>query len=321
MDGTIELDKNGRFYLRDANGRMEMPLVAEGLRKLGMLARLIATGALLDKGYLFWDETEANLNPRLIRQVARTIVEVAATGIQVVLLTHSLFLLREIEILMCNRRRPLDTRFFGLHAGDNGVEVLQGQSINGHRRNGQRTGPERPLPCRGQLRMQRIDIDGLQFAFPDDWTLGRYDDLCFYKNQIRSMWQGINTVDLIAVDTERRRSLWFIEVKDYRRKRRTKPSDLPDEVARKVYDSSAAMLPAKAHAVSEEQAVAKKACGARDLRVVLHLEQPRKHSRLFPRAIDPAIVQQKLRSLIKPIDPHPRFVDSRDHNIRWQVVQ
>ena len=130
MGGTIELDKNGRFYLRNANGRMEMPLVAEGLRKLGMLARLIATGALLDKGYLFWDEPEANLNPRLIRQVARTIVEIAASGIQVILATHSLFLLREIEFLMVNRRRPLDTRFFGLHAGDNGVEVLQGQSID-----------------------------------------------------------------------------------------------------------------------------------------------------------------------------------------------
>nr|WP_240194682.1 hypothetical protein [Desulfobulbus rhabdoformis] len=35
---------------------MEMPLVAEGLRKLAMLSRLIATGSLLDSGYLFWDE-------------------------------------------------------------------------------------------------------------------------------------------------------------------------------------------------------------------------------------------------------------------------
>lgn len=130
MDGTIELDKNGRFYLRNSSGRMEMPLVAEGLRKLGMLARLIATGALLDKGYLFWDEPEANLNPRLIKQVARTIVDVAASGIQVTLATHSLFLLREIEILMSSRRRPLETRFFGLHASQDGVQVMQGQSVD-----------------------------------------------------------------------------------------------------------------------------------------------------------------------------------------------
>lgn len=41
---------------------MEMPLVAEGLRKVAMLARLIATGTLLEQGYLFWDEPETNLN-------------------------------------------------------------------------------------------------------------------------------------------------------------------------------------------------------------------------------------------------------------------
>ena len=68
MQGSIELDKNGRFYLKSAAGRMEMPLVAEGLRKLGMLARLIANGALLGNGCLFWDEPEANLNPRLIKR-------------------------------------------------------------------------------------------------------------------------------------------------------------------------------------------------------------------------------------------------------------
>ncbi|WP_281258757.1 hypothetical protein [Avibacterium endocarditidis] len=43
---------------------MEIPLVAEGLRKLAMVARLVATGTLLDKGCLFWDEPEANLNPK-----------------------------------------------------------------------------------------------------------------------------------------------------------------------------------------------------------------------------------------------------------------
>ena len=69
LGGRIVLDANGRFYLQRFNGgKMEMPLVAEGWRKLAMLVRLIATGSLLDKGCLFWDEPEANLNPRLIRE-------------------------------------------------------------------------------------------------------------------------------------------------------------------------------------------------------------------------------------------------------------
>ena len=68
MGGKVVLETNGRFYLSlPGQGKMEMPLVAEGLRKLAMVARLIGTGSLLDKGYLFWDEPESNLNPKLLR--------------------------------------------------------------------------------------------------------------------------------------------------------------------------------------------------------------------------------------------------------------
>lgn len=131
MEGAIELDRNGRFYLRSANGRMEMPLVAEGLRKLGMLSRLIATGALLDKGYLFWDEPEANLNPRLIKWVAKSILDLSAAGIQIFIATHSLFLLRELEILLSVKSfKEIKIRFFGLHQTSDGVIIEQGGNID-----------------------------------------------------------------------------------------------------------------------------------------------------------------------------------------------
>ncbi|WLQ11331.1 AAA family ATPase [Hahella aquimaris] len=131
MDGSIELDRNGRFYLRTKDGRLEMPLVAEGFRKLGMLSRLIATGALLDRGFLFWDEPEANLNPKLVRWVAKSIVDLSSSGIQIFIATHSLFLLRELEILLEGNRKSLqETRFFGLHRGKAGVCVKQGASID-----------------------------------------------------------------------------------------------------------------------------------------------------------------------------------------------
>jgi predicted ATP-dependent endonuclease of OLD family len=130
MGGAIELDKNGRFYFNSESGRMEMPLVAEGLRKLGMLARLIATGALLDKGCLFWDEPEANLNPKLIKRLAPSIVELAASGIQVFIATHSLFLMRELDLVLRPHSAKIDPRFFGLHSGPDGVEITQGKTVD-----------------------------------------------------------------------------------------------------------------------------------------------------------------------------------------------
>jgi predicted ATPase len=131
MGGNVVLDKAGRFYLNVASGNMEMHLVAEGLRKLATVARLIATGSLLDKGYLFWDEPESNLNAKVIKTVARTILQIAQSGIQVFIATHSLFLLRELHILQQREFVKLDTRCFGLHIGaDGAVDVQQGKTIN-----------------------------------------------------------------------------------------------------------------------------------------------------------------------------------------------
>ncbi len=131
MGGKVELTKGGRFYLNLASGSMEMYLVAEGLRKLATVARLIATGSLLDKGYLFWDEPESNLNPKIIKTVAKTILQIANSGIQVFIATHSLFLLRELHILQKREFKKLDTRCFGLHiASDGGVSVEQGKTMD-----------------------------------------------------------------------------------------------------------------------------------------------------------------------------------------------
>lgn len=136
MGGKVSMDaKSGRFYLQVAGeGQMEMPLVAEGLRKFAMLARLISTGSLLDKGYMFWDEPETNLNPKLIRIVARSIVHLAAQGIQVFVATHSLFLLREFEIELQERaqkQQPVPARFFGLNSTGEGVALEQADELAG----------------------------------------------------------------------------------------------------------------------------------------------------------------------------------------------
>lgn len=131
MGGRVVLDSaNDRFYLQAAGtGRMEMPLVAEGVRKLGMLARLATTGALVGKGCLFWDEPETNLNPKLIRRVAQVVLDICAQGVQVFLATHSLFLLREFEVLLSTDRSKVPSRFFALERTSTGVTVQQAGNL------------------------------------------------------------------------------------------------------------------------------------------------------------------------------------------------
>ena len=106
-----------------------MSLVAEGWRKLAMLVRLISTGSLLDKGCLFWDKPETNLNPRLIREVAKAILGICQAGVQVFVATHSLFLLREFEILNGGEFPELGQRYFALRRDHDGVDIAQGEEV------------------------------------------------------------------------------------------------------------------------------------------------------------------------------------------------
>lgn len=132
MGGKVVVDaQSGRFYLQvPGEGRMEMPLVAEGLRKLAMLARLISTGTLLKQGYLFWDEPETNLNAKLIKTLAVAVVAVADSGVQVFIATHSLFLLRELEMLLAEKRHgKLGRRWFALVAQGDAVALEQSDRI------------------------------------------------------------------------------------------------------------------------------------------------------------------------------------------------
>lgn len=129
MGGAVVLEGD-HFYLELPSGRMEMHLVAEGMRKLGMVARLVANGSLLGPACLFWDEPETNLNPKQIKLIARTMLHLCRQHVQIVAATHSLFLMRELDVLLrTSEFKDVPRRFFGLHRSGDDVRAQQGEAI------------------------------------------------------------------------------------------------------------------------------------------------------------------------------------------------
>ena len=94
-----------------------------------MLAQLVATGALASRVCVFWDEPEVNLNPALIRRVARVILDLCSRGVQMFLATHSLFLLRELEHLCATSHADVRHRYFALGKEKDGVAVQQADDL------------------------------------------------------------------------------------------------------------------------------------------------------------------------------------------------
>ncbi len=168
--------------------------------------------------------------------------------------------------------------------------------------------------------MASFSVGSLTFHFPDEWRVEKYDEWAYYRNQLSRLRDGIKAVDLVGLDPDSK-TVWLIEVKDYRSNRRTKPIDLNLEVAAKVLDTVAAMLPASIRANDdEEQSAARAALKSRDIRVVLHLESGPRKSPLFSPRLDQANVKQKLRERVKAIDPHPLVTDSSSQGLRWTVT-
>lgn len=97
MSGRV-IEKSETFYLKNKNGELEFPLLAEGFRKLGLLYRLIQNESLTHGSMLFWDEPEANLNPRLAQTVVRILIELSKMGVQIFIATHDYVLLKEFQL-------------------------------------------------------------------------------------------------------------------------------------------------------------------------------------------------------------------------------
>ncbi len=135
--GTVSLE-GGRFYVSGDDGSIEAHLLSEGWRKLAALAQLIINGTLRSNGFLFWDEPEANLNPRMVVQISETLMRLANQGTQVFVVSHDYLLTTRLSLgseypneIPEEHRCPI--KFFGLvrqGSDGKGVEVSSGSKLS-----------------------------------------------------------------------------------------------------------------------------------------------------------------------------------------------
>lgn len=130
LGGRVVL-KNDRFYIVRPHGEREITLEAEGLRKLAMVLHLMANGQIEPGGYLFWDEPEANMNPRLVLVMRDLLLGLADAGVQVFVATHDYLLSRELSLVAEYGAQPDQLRFFCLHKAtpDGPVAVEEGATL------------------------------------------------------------------------------------------------------------------------------------------------------------------------------------------------
>lgn len=88
-----------RFYLKPGTqARLEFNLVAEGIRKIALLWQLIKNGTLQSGSVLFWDEPEANINPKHMPTIVDMLLMLQREGVQIFVSTHDYFLTKYFDV-------------------------------------------------------------------------------------------------------------------------------------------------------------------------------------------------------------------------------
>ncbi len=110
--------QDDRFYLGPGKQlRLEFNLVSEGLRKIALLWQLIKNGSLEKGAVLFWDEPEANINPKYIPVLAEMLLMLEREGVQIFVSTHDYFLCKYIEV---KRSSDSSVQYVSLYKNEDG---------------------------------------------------------------------------------------------------------------------------------------------------------------------------------------------------------
>ncbi len=120
IEGKVFFDaKKDKFYLKHGHSKVEFNLVAEGIRKIALLWQLMKNGTLEKGAVLFWDEPEANINPRYIPLIVDMLLELQETGVQIFISTHDYILAKYFDL---KTKEKQAIRFHSLFKTDHGVK-------------------------------------------------------------------------------------------------------------------------------------------------------------------------------------------------------
>jgi AAA15 family ATPase/GTPase len=100
--GRFIFHGGGKVTFKTEKGEYSNNTQAKGFRKLGMISRLLETGAIRPgvSGPLFWDEPDSNLNPALMGPITQMLLELSRLGQQIILTTHDYHLLKWFDLLL-----------------------------------------------------------------------------------------------------------------------------------------------------------------------------------------------------------------------------
>ena len=113
LGGKIAISESGDLSFLENDRSFSLPVTSMGIANLGILALLIERKVLDKDTFIFIDEPEAHLHPAWQIIMAETLFELSQQGVNVVIATHSVDILKWLEVHI--KKSPDDKQLVALN--------------------------------------------------------------------------------------------------------------------------------------------------------------------------------------------------------------
>ena len=122
--GCFHFYGGGRVTFRTDNGEYSANAVGAGIRTMGMLARLLKTGAIQPgkSGPLFWEASDTNIAPNDIRMLVEILLDLANAGQQIFIETNNYILIKWLEYLSTQNNKVY---FYSIYRENKNLHVCK----------------------------------------------------------------------------------------------------------------------------------------------------------------------------------------------------
>ena len=98
LDGEVDT-QDDEFIIKKNDGRtVNFAVEAEGIKKIGLLWRLLMNESITEGSILLWDEPEANLNPEYLPIIVDCLLELSRHNVQILVSTHNYIFAKYFDV-------------------------------------------------------------------------------------------------------------------------------------------------------------------------------------------------------------------------------
>lgn len=109
IKGKLQVSRSGEIeYQNDSGSSIPLSLTAMGISNLGLIEILIRNNIIKPGSFLIIDEPEAHLHPKWQVALMDVLYKIAAAGANVIVATHSLDMLKKLELLVNQDEKAQD---------------------------------------------------------------------------------------------------------------------------------------------------------------------------------------------------------------------